>query len=97
MSALTADRRAKCFGSPIRATLVGFVAMIGSLMLALSDMSMLTIHVFVMFVIHTLAASEVNHNARSLLLITAYMFSAITPVMHLVFSVCMTSVGGTLC
>ena len=44
--------------------------MIGSLLLALGDVWMLITQVFVMclgmFVIHTLAASEVNHNARSL-------------------------------
>ena len=70
VSALTAGWLAKRVGGPIHAALIGFVVMIGSLLLALGDVWMLITQVFVMclgmFVIHTLAASEVNHNARSL-------------------------------
>ena len=70
MSALTAGWLAKRVGGPIRTALIGFAVMIGSLLLALGDVWMLITQVFVMclgmFVIHTLAASEVNHNARSL-------------------------------
>ncbi|MEE2820264.1 MAG: hypothetical protein VX915_00780 [Pseudomonadota bacterium] len=44
--------------------------MIRSLVLSLDDVWMLIVQVFVicigMFVVHTLVASEVNHNARSL-------------------------------
>lgn len=61
---------AKRFGGPFRVAMIGFIVMIGSLVLSLDDVWMLIAQVFVMclgmFVIHTLAASEVNHNARSL-------------------------------
>ena len=61
---------AKRFGGPFRVAMIGFIVMIGSLVLSLGDVWMLIAQVFVMclgmFVIHTLAASEVNHNARSL-------------------------------
>jgi len=70
VSALTAGWLAKRFGGPIRVAMIGFIVMIGSLLLSLGDVWMLIAQVFVMclgmFVIHTLAASEVNHNARSL-------------------------------
>ncbi len=70
VSALTAGWLAKRFGGPIRVAMMGFIVMIGSLVLSLGDVWMLIAQVFVMclgmFLIHTLAASEVNHNARSL-------------------------------
>ena len=70
VSALMAGWLAKRFGGPIRVAMIGFIVMIGSLVLSLGEMWMLIAQVFVMclgmFVIHTLAASEVNHNARSL-------------------------------
>ena len=70
VSALTAGWLAKRFGGPIRVTVIGFIVLIGSLILSLGDLWMLIAQVFVMclgmFVIHTLAASEVNHNARFL-------------------------------
>ena len=70
VSALTAGWLARQFGGPVRVILVGFVVMIGSLFLALGAVWMLIVQVFVMclgmFLIHTLAAAEVNHNAGEL-------------------------------
>ena len=70
VSALTAGWFAKRFGGAIRIALIGFVIMVVSLVLSLGDIWMLIAQVFVlclgMFLIHTLAASEVNQNARSL-------------------------------
>ena len=70
LSALSAGFLARQFGGPIRVVLLGFVIMIGSLVLALGTIWMLIAQVFVMclgmFLVHTLAAGEVNHNAGSL-------------------------------
>ena len=70
VSALTAGWFARQFGGPVRVILVGFVVMIGSLFLALGAVWMLIVQVFVMclgmFLIQTLAAAEVNHNAGEL-------------------------------
>ena len=60
VSALTAGWLAKRFGGPVRLTIIGFIVLIGSLVLSLGDLWMLIAQVFVMclgmFVINTLAA-----------------------------------------
>ena len=70
VSALTTSWLAKGFGWPIRVAIIGFIVMIGFLILSLGNVWMLIAQVFViylsMLVIHTLAALVVNHNARSL-------------------------------
>ena len=70
VSAFTAGWLAKRFGGPFHVAPIGFIVMLGSLVLSLGDLWMLIEQVFVMclgmFVIYTLAYAEVTHNARSL-------------------------------
>ncbi len=70
VSALLAGYWVRVLGSPVRVCAVGFVIVLGSQALAFGGVTELFISVFVlclgMFLIHTLAASEVNHNAKAL-------------------------------
>lgn len=70
VSALSAGWLAKRFGGAIRVCLLGFTILIGSLGLTFFGVDLLMVQVFVMclgmFLIHTLAAAEVNHNAKTL-------------------------------
>lgn len=70
VSALSAGWLAKRFGGAIRICLLGFAILIGSLGLTFFGVELLMVQVFVMclgmFLIHTLAAAEVNHNAKTL-------------------------------
>lgn len=70
VSALSAGWLAKRMGGAIRVCVLGFVILLGSLGLAFFGIGLLMAQVFVMclgmFLIHTLAAAEVNHNAKTL-------------------------------
>lgn len=70
VSALSAGWLAKQLGGAIRVCWLGFVILIGSLGLTFFGVGLLMVQVFVMclgmFLIHTLAAAEVNHNAKTL-------------------------------
>lgn len=83
VSAFTAGWLAKRLGGPIRVAMIGFIVMIGSLILSLGDVWMLIAQVFVMcldmFIIDILAAQRtIITRVRWVVLSTSFISYIIT-------------------